>query len=156
MNFKKIKNMIKIAKTEEEIVECFHVLSALRPHLHADSFVARIDRSKLETGYTLAYFLENDVKAVVGFRISEWLHSGKYLEIEELITKEGERSKGYGGKLFDWIVQYAQKRGGNQVRLVSGVSREEAHKFYIGKGMAFEAKYFSLNVEEQIITKCSS
>ena len=138
--------MIKIAKTQEEVVKCFDVLSLLRPHLNVDDFVARVSRLESETGYTMAYLFEGEIKAVVGFRISEWLHSGKYLEIEELITKEGERSKGYGGMLFDWALQFAKETNCNQLRLVSGVSRELAHKFYIGKGMVFEAKYFSINV----------
>lgn len=98
------------------------------------------------TGYKLVYLIDGDIKAVAGFRISEWLHTGRYLEIEDFITKEGERSKGYGSKLFDWTLGYARENGCNQLRLVSGVSREAAHKFYLNKGMAFEAKYFSINV----------
>lgn len=69
-----------------------------------------------------------------------------YLEIEELITIEEERSMGYGSKLFDWTIAFAKENKCKQVRLVSGVSRERAHKFYLNKGMSFEAKYFSLDV----------
>jgi len=54
-------------------------------------------------------------------------------------------NKGYGGS-FDWICNYAREVQCNQVRLVSGVQREHAHRFYLNKGMKFEAKYFSLNL----------
>ena len=138
--------MIKIANNEQNYAACFSVLSPLRPHLSLDEFLSNVTRMSQSTGYTLAYLLDDEIKAVAGFRMSEWLHTGKYLEIEELITKEGERSAGYGGKLFDWLVDYAKQHDCQQLRLVSGVSRELAHKFYVNKGMVFEAKYFSINV----------
>ena len=138
--------MIKVAETNEEFVNCFKVLSALRPHLDLEEFLSRLVRMSESTGYRLAYLHENGIKAVAGFRMFEWLHTGKYLEIEEFTTKEEERSKGYGGKLFDWALGYAKDHGCKQVRLVSSVSRDRAHKFYLSKGMAFEAKYFSIDV----------
>jgi hypothetical protein len=36
--------------------------------------------------------------------------------------------------------------GCQQVRLVSRVSRLDAHRFYLRKGMNHEANYFSLNL----------
>lgn len=138
--------MIKIAESEQEYIKCFEVLSDLRPHLEVDEFFSRITRMSDEIGYKLVYLTEHEIIAVAGIRISEWLHTGKYIEIEELITRECERSKGYGGLLFDWILEYARGKKCSQVRLVSGVSRESAHKFYLGKGMVYEAKYFSINV----------
>lgn len=138
--------MMKFATTKNEIIECFNVLSLLRPQLSLDEFLSSVERMSESTGYKLAYLVEGEIRAVAGIRISEWLHTGKYLEIEELITNERERSKGYGGQLFDWILEYAKEEGCNQVRLVSGVAREKAHQFYLNKGMKFEAKYFSINV----------
>ena len=34
----------------------------------------------------------------------------------------------------------------DQVRLVSGVQRVDAHRFYEREGMRFEAKYFSMDL----------
>lgn len=83
---------------------------------------------------------------MVGYRIADWLHTGKYLEIEDLVTDSGQGSKGYGSLLFDWVIEQAKTERCNQVRLVSGVRRERAHKFYLKRGMVWEAKYFSINV----------
>lgn len=143
---KSTRTMIKIAECKEELVNCFDVLSPLRPHLNVSEFISAVERLRSSTGYKLAFLLEGEIKAVAGFRISEWLHTGNYLEIEDLITKEGERSKGYGGELFDWVLEYAKDSQCKQLRLLSGVSREQAHKFYLSKGMKYEAKYFSINV----------
>lgn len=139
--------MIKIAKSDEEYIQCFEILKQLRPHICLEDFLVRVNRMSREIGYSVVYLVDGDIKVVAGIRLSEWLHTGKYIEIEELITKKGERSKGYGSELFDWLLKHARDKGCKQVRLVSGVSREAAHKFYMDKGMAYEAKYFSIDVQ---------
>lgn len=138
---------IKIAETDAEIMECFAVLAELRPHLTADSFVETVRRLEANTNFRLVYLFDDAVKAVAGIRVAEWLYSGRYLEIEDLITTHTARSKGYGGLLFDWLHQYAKAKNCHQLRLVSGVARESAHRFYIAKGMVFEAKYFSMTIK---------
>jgi GNAT superfamily N-acetyltransferase len=137
---------IKLATTSAEIISCFTVMSELRPHLSLDAFTALVERMQTSHGYAFAHLDDNGIKAVAGIRIAEWLYTGKYLEIEDLITTETERSKGYGAMLFDWIADYARQQECIQLRLVSGVQRVDAHRFYLNKGMKFEAKYFSMNL----------
>ena len=96
--------------------------------------------------FRLVYLREKDIKAVAGIRISEWLAGGKYLDIEDLVSKDGERSKGFGGELFDWIINYARQENCEQVRLLSHVKRHDAHRFYLHKRMIIEAHYFSLKL----------
>lgn len=141
-------NKIAIAQSDEEITKCFSVMRDLRPHLPAEDFLTRVKSLAETTGLRLAFLLNGEVTAVAGFRISEWLaFDGKYLEIEDLVTKSGERSKGYGGELFDWLVAHAKENGCNQLRLVSNVARTEAHRFYERRGMAHVANYFSMDLE---------
>jgi GNAT superfamily N-acetyltransferase len=138
---------IDVARTDEEVAACYPVMSELRPHLSADGFVSLVRRLGSITGLEVAYLSEHgEIKSVAGYRISEWLAGGKYLEIEDLISKSSERSKGYGSELFDWLTSLAAKQGCRQVRLVSNVRRENAHRFYLRKGMSLEAYYFSINV----------
>ena len=142
---------VSFAKIEKEVTDCFNIISELRPHLTQDEFITKVKRMSKTTGYELVYLDDFGIKAVAGIKISEWLHSGRYLEIEELVTDKNSRSKGYGGALFDWILEYAKQNECAQIRLVSGVSRDNAHKFYSNKGMIFEAKYFSLNIEKGLV-----
>jgi GNAT superfamily N-acetyltransferase len=138
---------IKIAVSDADIAACFAVLSQLRPHLPQADFLATIRRLEATTGFRLASVTDDGrVRAVAGIRAAEWLYAGKYLEIEDLVTAEADRSRGYGGQLFDWLVQHARAQGCRQLRLVSGVAREAAHRFYGRKGMRFEAKYFSMDL----------
>lgn len=135
---------IKIAETYTEIEACYDVMAELRPHIGAGDFVDIVKRLQERWGYQLAYLADGDIKAVAGFRIAEWLANSKYLEIEDLVAKEEEHSKGYGGELFDWIVEVAKRENCEQVRLVSHVRRFDAHRFYLNKGMIIEAHYFSM------------
>ena len=134
---------IKLAESEQEILDCYPVMAELRPHLQRDEFVATVRRLAEIADYKLAYITENGIKAVAGFRISEWLAGGKYLDIDDLVATGGERSRGYGGELFDWLVKYAEENNCDHIRLVSRVTRLDAHRFYLNKQMTLEAYYFS-------------
>ena len=134
---------ITVARSEQEISDCYSVMAELRPHIRPGEFLPAVKRLAEIAGFQLAYLTDGEIKAVAGFRISEWLAGGKYLEIEDLVAKTGERSKGYGGELFDWLVEHAKENNCLQVRLVSRVSRLDAHRFYLRKGMNLEAHYFS-------------
>jgi len=137
---------IQLAVTTEEIIACFSVMSELRPHLSLDGFIALVERMQKSYAYELAYLDDQGIKAVAGIRVAEWLYTGKYLEVDDLITTAAARSKGYGSMLFDWVADYARERDCSQLRLVSGVQRVDAHRFYLRQGMKFEAKYFSMDL----------
>lgn len=141
-----MNSKITLAQSDQEISACYLVMAELRPHIEPDEFLPLVRRLTEIAGFQLAYLSDGEIKAVAGFRISEWLAGGKYLEIEDLVAKSSERSKGYGGKLFDWLVQHAKENNCLQVRLVSRLSRHEAHRFYLRKGMNLEAHYFSMNL----------
>jgi len=137
---------IAVAESSADIARCFPVMSQLRPKIAEADFVALVERLASLTGLRVAYLDDDGIKAVAGYRISEWLAGGRYLEIEDLVTAEAARSKGYGGRLFDWLVGVAAESDCRQVRLVSNVKRVDAHRFYLRKGMTLEAHYFSMNV----------
>lgn len=139
--------VIALATDPAGIAACYPVMSELRPHLREAEFVTTIQHLMRTTGFELAYLQVEGIKAVAGFRVSEWLHAGKYLEIEDLVAASGARSMGHGGQLFDWLLAQAKSRHCRQLRLLSGVKRTDAHRFYLRKGMAIEAHYFSIDVQ---------
>ncbi len=139
---------IEIAETDEEIENCYAVMSELRPHIAREKFLPLVKELSEKYGFQIAYLAdESEVKAVAGVRVAEWLAGGKYLEIEDLIAKDGERSKGYGGRLFDWLIELAKRENCDQLRLVSSVKRFAAHRFYLNKRMIIEAHYFSFDLK---------
>jgi GNAT superfamily N-acetyltransferase len=137
---------IFIAHDDDQIAGCFPVLSQLRPQLEPDAFVQRIRGLQSATGFQLACLDDGGIRAVAGYRIGDGLHAGRYLEIEDLVTSADSRSQGHGGQLFDWLVREAARQSCRQIRLLSGVKRVDAHRFYERKGMKVEAYYFSMGV----------
>lgn len=138
--------VIKFAETDDEILACFPVMRELRPNLKEESFLSQVDHLHGHYGFLLAYLAHEEVMSVAGLRIAEWLHQGRYLEIEDLVVRAGSRSQGHGGRLFDWIVDYARSQNCNHLRLVSALTRERAHRFYERKGMQRFAYYFTLDL----------
>ena len=138
---------IKIAETDDEIRNCYAVIAELRPLFQSEEFLEQVKRQMAETEFRLVYLEDGGVKAVGSYRIGEWLAGGKYLEIEDLVSKRDERSKGYGSALFNWLVDFAKRENCNQIKLVSHVKRFAAHRFYLNKKMIIEAHYFSMQLE---------
>ena len=138
---------IALAVGDEEIQDCYAVMSELRPHVSAEDFLPRVRRQMEVAGYKLAYLSDGEVKAVAGFRVSECLAWGRFMYVDDLVSKDGERSKGYGGQLFDWLVEYARGEGCDQFHLDSGVQRFAAHRFYLAKRMSIEAHHFGLKLK---------
>jgi GNAT superfamily N-acetyltransferase len=135
---------IHLATTDDEINSCHAVMSELRPHVSKSEFLRRVRRQEEIADYKLAYAVDGEVKAVTGFRVSECLAWGKFLYVDDLVSLTGERSKGYGGLLLDWLIEYAKNKGCDQFHLDSGVQRFDAHRFYLNKRMKIEAHHFSM------------
>ncbi len=138
---------ISIAATPEAIRRCHPVMRELRTHLHnAERFVERVQRQQDE-GYLLAFLeTEHEVRAVAGYRVLEALFSGKFLYVDDLVTREADRSRGYGGQLFDWLMEQARERGCESLELDSGVQRFDAHRFYLLKRMNITSYHFRLKL----------
>jgi GNAT superfamily N-acetyltransferase len=139
---------IAVADTDALIDACYPVMAELRPKIAREDFLPFVKRLAANHQFKLAFLEDGGIKAVAGYRVAEWLAGGRYLEIEDLVTVPDARSRGHGGELFDWLLTEAARAGARQVRLVSNVRRVDAHRFYLRKGMAQEAFYFSINVPE--------
>lgn len=139
---------IELVETDDDIGRCFRVTSQLRPHIPEAEFVPRV-RRQMKSGYRLACVTDAEkVVAVAGFRISECLAWGRHLYVDDLVTADGERSRGYGKDLFDWLVAYAREQGCEQLHLDSGVQRFDAHRFYLRHGMHISSHHFSLRLDD--------
>ncbi len=139
---------IVIVTTESEFRRCFTVMAQLRTHLAEDQFVAQVQLQQLQ-GYQLACLGDSDeVLSLAGFRIMDRLSRGKVMYIDDLVTAQDRRSRGYGSRLFDWLVKHAAAQGCIEMHLDSGVQRFAAHRFYCARRMHISAHHFSLNLDE--------
>jgi GNAT superfamily N-acetyltransferase len=137
---------IRLANSDQEIAACFPVMHQLRPHLTLDGFLVRV-RSQQAVGYRLAYIEADGCPvAVAGFRILETLVSGRFLNVDDLVTRDTERSKGHGAQLLRWLIGQARAEGCQGLELDSGVQRRDAHRFYEREGLKVCAYHFEISV----------
>ncbi len=137
-----MSEIIKQAKADGEIEMCFDVIVELRPHLKRETFLTTV-REMEQQGFSLAYLEDNEkVLAVAGYRVSVNLILGKHLYIDDLVTSQKARSKGYGEKLYSWLKELARQEACNYIHLDSGTQRGEAHRFYFRQGLVISAFHF--------------
>lgn len=134
------------AETEAEIARCYAVMHELRPHLTQTGFVAQVLRQQGQ-GYRLAY-LESDgeVRSAAGYRVSENLVYGRFMYVDDLVTRCVDQGSGHGSALLDWLITEARRRECLQFHLDSGVQRFGAHRFYLHKGMDITSHHFGMRL----------
>jgi GNAT superfamily N-acetyltransferase len=137
---------IDFATTDEDILACHPVMAELRPHYSQEGFLEKVLRLMAAHEFQLVYLWDDGIQSVAGIRMGEWLPTGKYLEIEDLVTAEASRSRGYGKALLHWVFDYAARNECEIVRLTSALHRVDAHRFYEGEGMTKAAWFLWIKV----------
>ena len=138
----------KNAISDLEIERCFDVMSELRTHLERNQFLETVRDMELQ-GFQLAYLEENEeVVAVVGYRIAQNLFLGKHLYIDDLVTSQKNRSRGYGTALYMWLRDHALNEGCSCIHLDSGVHRGETHRFYFRQGLTISSFHFRERLDQ--------
>jgi GNAT superfamily N-acetyltransferase len=134
------------AQMDQEIRDCWPVVAQLRPHLREPDFLGLV-RRQMDEGYRLAFIrADGQVVAVAGFRILHSLAWGRFCYVDDLITDEQARSKGFGAELMDWLVTFARAERCERLELDSGVQRHGAHRFYLRHRMWISCHHFSLEL----------
>lgn len=139
-------NSVRIARSDQEVQRCFGVMRQLRTHLEEADFLPTIRRLQ-GSGFQLAYLEDRgEVRAVAGFRFIDNLVSGRILYVDDLVTEESARSKGYGKAVLTWLVEQAKSMGCSELELDSGVQRFDAHRFYLANRMEISSHHFRLKL----------
>lgn len=140
---------VRIATTDEDIHATFDVLSQLRPHLVRSSFVGTVRQLMDTEGFRLAALTDRGkVKAVAGYRVITMLYRGRILYVDDLVTDAAARSRGYGGRLLEWLRQEGRHRHCVEIQLISKLVRVDAHRFYQRNGFEVECLHLLTKVEE--------
>jgi GNAT superfamily N-acetyltransferase len=138
---------VRLAQSAAEIARCFPVMAYLRPYVKAEEFVARVEAQQAQ-GYRLAYLEDSGaVVAVAGFRVMEMLATGRTLYVDDLVTDEARRSRGYGKAILDWLQEHARATGCQTFSLDSGTFRHDAHAFYFRERMRVTSFHFARKLE---------
>jgi GNAT superfamily N-acetyltransferase len=127
-------------------------LLELRPRLESvERMTSQIDAQRA-VGYRVIASFEDgdeDAAAVAGFRISHNLAWGRFLYVDDLVTRAALRGRGHADAVMAWVEREAQRQGCGELHLDSGVGpeRADAHRFYFRHGMRIASYHFARPLE---------
>jgi GNAT superfamily N-acetyltransferase len=138
------------AESDRDVARCHLVMAELRPHVDRESFARRVRRQRAD-GYRLLYLeVDGEVRSVAGFRVTECLAWGRFLYVDDLVTRETDRGRGYGRSLLERLRETARAEGCRELHLDSAVHRVDAHRFYGREGLTTVGYHFSVPIEGAI------
>lgn len=109
-------------------------MASLRDRIRIETFLAEVRRQQVE-GYRLYAGFDGDrVVTLAGVRRSHTLSRGEHLFVDDLVTLEGERGKGYAAEMISWLSARAREEGLERIYLDS---RATAKGFYERVGFTF-------------------
>lgn len=121
--------------TDDELRNAFPLMSALRDRIREETFVAEIRRQQRD-GYELVGGFDGDrLVTLAGIRRSHTLSRGEHLFVDDLVTDERDRGKGYGSETIAWLKARARGDGIPRIYLDSRIT---ARGFYERVGFTFQ------------------
>jgi len=144
-----VSDAVVIARpsTDTEILATRDLMLKLRPNIAADEYLSIVRRMMQRDGYRLVVLSEHGrVRAIAGFRFNEMLSRGRFMYVDDLITDDAYRSRGFGKALLDWLKDRAREHGCEELHLDSGVQRELAHRFYFRERMTITGYHFKVTL----------
>ncbi|HEY6814934.1 MAG TPA: GNAT family N-acetyltransferase [Croceibacterium sp.] len=118
---------------------------AFRPNLPAD-YPAHMEQMAGEGAHILQLEDGGDICAIAVWRTYLTTYCGRRFEVDDLVTAEGQRSKGYGATLMRALEAKARALGCGAVMLTSGTWRVDAHRFYFRERFAISSFLFVKNL----------
>ena len=112
-----------------------------RPQIDGD-YVAYLLQMAEQGAGMIQLVHEDEVRAIAIWRMFLTTYCGRRFEIDDLVTAEGERSKGYGGTMIKSLEAKARSLSCNAVTLTSATWRADAHRFYCRERYAIGAFFF--------------
>ena len=138
---------LRHAESPAEILVCYPVMRELRPHLTTpEEFLERVQR-QAEQGYRLlAAWRGDEALALAGYRGMEMLIHGKFIYVDDLVTREDARGKRLGEQLLAHLYGMAWEQGCSRVMLDTGIANGLAQRFYFRMGMLPSGLHFGYQV----------
>ncbi len=138
---------IVVIQSQSELEQVYPLMKELRPHITLQNFLDIYQQSHKTTGYEIAALKQdNQILAIMGYRILyDYVH-GKHCYIDDLVSSEPQRSKGYGAELLKYAEQFAQSNGCTGLRLCTGIENERGKNFYEKNGWNLRAIVYKKKV----------
>lgn len=97
--------------------------------------------------FTAAYDEQGGCVAVAGWRLIATTVAIRKLYVDDLVTSAECRSKGIGAALLAELERRAREAGCRAIDLDSGLTRADAHRFYIRERMPITSFHFARELD---------
>jgi GNAT superfamily N-acetyltransferase len=129
-------------ETDDDVAAAFPLMAMLRDRITAETFVAEVRRQMLGGYELVGGFADADdarggggrLVALAGIRRSHTLSRGAHLFVDDLVTDQSQRGRGYGREMIAWLADRARAEGYARIYLDS---RDTAKGFYEKIGFVF-------------------
>jgi GNAT superfamily N-acetyltransferase len=81
--------------------------------------------------------------------VSDNLAVGRNLYVDDLVTAEEQRGRGYARRLMSWLVEEARRLGCDHFHLDSATHRHAAHRLYLTAGLDITSFHFGLELSRR-------
>ncbi len=127
----------------KELPEAYEVLSQLREGLTYDEFEDLVYEMRHKEYKMIGAFEGVELVTYAGVYIQTNLYHKRHLFVDDLVTYDTFRSKGYGDAMMEYLVNYAKVAMCENIVLSSGLHREDAHRFYEKVGFEKRSYHFT-------------
>ena len=127
---------------DERLHSAYPVLHELRTELTEPAFLEMYEQAYPEGYRVVGLFDEGECRAVAGYHLTHGFLHGRFMYIDDLVTADRWRSRGYGNALNDYLMTTAKAAGCSSVQLDSGTQRTDAHRFYFRDGYVISSFHF--------------
>jgi GNAT superfamily N-acetyltransferase len=124
----------KELRTDAEIRSAFPVMSMLRDRIRPETFLTEVRRQQIEGYHLYGGFEGGELLVLAGVRRSHTLARGEHLFVDDLVTVDQARDRGYGRVMMRYLADRAAAEGLTRIYLDS---RATARGFYERLGFHF-------------------
>ncbi|PTX03480.1 GNAT family N-acetyltransferase [Pararhodobacter aggregans] len=139
--------MIRVVPLQRA-AEAAPLLRVLRATLDDATFALRLERAEAQGYRVLAALDGSAMVGALGYRLSDDLTWGRTLYVDDLVVAPDRRSSGIGRALLAEARAQAATSNCDHLRLCSGLSRIDAHRFYEANGLQRFSLQFVARMEE--------
>jgi GNAT superfamily N-acetyltransferase len=118
----------------KELPEAYEVLTQLRVGLSYEEFEDLVYEMRHKEYKMIGVFEGVELVTYAGVFIQTNLYHKRHLFIDDLVTYDSVRSRGYGDAMMEYLVNYAKVAMCENIVLSSGTQRLDAHRFYEALG----------------------
>ncbi len=117
------------------------------PKIEPQELRRRLEVMMPHNYHCIAAFNEGRIVGVAGYWLGARFWSGEYMDVDNVVVDETQRSQGIGKKMMDWLYAKAQELGCKMVVLDTYVTYEGAHRFYFREGYRILGFHFTRDVK---------